>query len=74
MSKQDTKVTVKDKDVDNIDLGNYENQQTENDKENDMLDSENDYAEPYAEFGEDFEDEPMFEKTNRQKGVRKVRD
>ena len=39
-----------------------------------MLDSENDYAEPYAEFGEDFEDEPMFEKTNRQKGVRKVRD
>lgn len=74
MSKPETKVTVEDKDIENTNLGNYENQQTENDKENDMLDSENDYVEPYAEFGEEFEDEPMFEKTNRQKGVRRVRD
>lgn len=29
---------------------------------------------PYAEYGEEYEDEPMFEKTNRVKGVRRVRD
>lgn len=33
-----------------------------------------DLYEPYAEYGEEYEDEPLFEKTNRQKGVRKVRD
>lgn len=33
-----------------------------------------DYSEPYAEYGEEYEEEPLFEKTNRQKGVRKVRD
>jgi hypothetical protein len=33
-----------------------------------------DLYEPYAGYGEEYEDEPLFEKTNRQKGVRKVRD
>lgn len=33
-----------------------------------------DLYEPYAEYGEEFEDDPIFEKTNRQKGIRKVRD
>jgi hypothetical protein len=39
-----------------------------------QIDLAEDYNEPYAEYGEDYEDEPLFEKTNRQKGVRKVRD
>lgn len=28
--------------------------------------------EPYSEYGEDFEETPFFEKTNRQTGIRKV--
>ena len=46
-------------------------------QEEEEMNEENDYDdfyEPYAEYGEDFEEAPVFEKTNRQKGIRKVRD
>lgn len=44
-------------------------------KENEMQDDNfDDFYEPYSEYGEEFEGEPIFEKTNRQTGVRKVRD
>lgn len=67
MSKNESKTSIDYNDHDLVDELIHEEEAVSEEQIDDLY-------EPYAEYGEEYEDEPLFEKTNRQKGVRKVRD
>lgn len=67
MNKQSNKTSIHNENANLVDELTPEEEAMNEDNHDDLY-------EPYAEYGEEFEDEPIFEKTNRQKGIRKVRD